>query len=76
VSSLKSGQAETIDEERREVSIHDGGTSHFARYSVPTPKIVHRANAPPWGSGGRHIAPEIVAKRVLAAPLRHFTPRH
>ena len=28
------GQAEAIDEERREVGIRDGATTHFARYSV------------------------------------------
>ena len=46
------GQAETIDEERREVSIRDGGTSHFARYSVLDTEDHPSSQCPTLGEGG------------------------
>jgi CHASE2 domain-containing sensor protein len=46
------GQAETIDEERREVSIRDGSTSHFARYSVLDTEDRPSSQCPTLGEGG------------------------
>jgi len=46
------GQPEAIDEERREVSIRDGGTSHFVRYSVLESERDPSNRCPTLGEGG------------------------
>jgi CHASE2 domain-containing sensor protein len=46
------GRAETIDEERREVSIRDGSTSHFARYSALESTGQPSTRCPTLGEGG------------------------